>query len=165
MAWVCPLSSATCCLLPAACRAQYSPGKGGSEKKYGPRPNRLWGHPKGPFGTPEPHLSSPVLPWIPLSVENHCFGTLGQSASFRRRYLSQKKCQTSTSNGDGQRGCPRGPGNRGGHGLSRVDNASPCTALKPTTTRMHAAVVVLQPSRLCSPYNHTARQGRPLGSY
>ena len=41
------------------------PPKGGSEKKYRPRPNRLWGRPKGPFGTPEPHLSGPVLPWIP----------------------------------------------------------------------------------------------------
>ena len=41
------------------------PLKRGSEKKYRPRPNRLWGHPKGPFGTPEPHLSGPVLPWIP----------------------------------------------------------------------------------------------------
>ena len=28
------------------------------------------------------------FPGSPLSVENHCFRTLGQSASFRRRYLS-----------------------------------------------------------------------------
>ena len=103
--------------------------KGGSEKKYRARPNRLWGHPKGPFGTPEPHLSGPVLPWIPLSVENHCFGTLGQSASFRRRYPSKKKCQTSTSDGDGRGGCPRGPGDRGGHGPSRTDDGFHCAAL------------------------------------
>ena len=38
--------------------------KGGSEFKYYPRPDRLWGHPKGPLGAPEPHLSGPILPCI-----------------------------------------------------------------------------------------------------
>ena len=42
-----------------------TPLKRGSEKKYRPRPNRLWSHPKGPFGTPEPNLSGPILPLIP----------------------------------------------------------------------------------------------------
>ena len=36
---------------------------------------------------------------------------------------------------------------------------------EPTITRMHAAVVTLQLSRLCLPDNHTAWQDRPLGSY
>ena len=74
---------------------------------------------------------APYFPGSPLSVENHCFGTSGQSASLRRRYPSKKKCQTSTSDGDGQGGCPRGPGNRGGHGLSRVGDGSPCAARNP----------------------------------
>ena len=42
---------------------QYSP-KGGSEKKYRARPNRLWGHSKGRLGAPEPHLSGPIPPRI-----------------------------------------------------------------------------------------------------
>ena len=82
----------------------------------------------GPLNRTFPAL---YFPGSPLSVENHCFGTLGQSASFRRRYLSKKKCQTSTSDGDGREGCPRGPGNRGGHGLSRVGDGSPCAARNP----------------------------------
>ena len=45
--------------------------------------------------------------------------------------------------GGGGGGCQRGPGHHGGHGLSRFDNAFPCAALKPTITRMHAAVVTL----------------------
>ena len=39
----------------------------------------------GPLNRTFPAL---YFPGSPLSVENHCFGTLGQSASFRRRYLS-----------------------------------------------------------------------------
>ena len=31
------------------------------------------------------------FPGSPLSVKKHCFGTLGQSASFGRRYLSKEK--------------------------------------------------------------------------
>ena len=42
----------------------------------------------GPLNRTFPAL---YFPGSPLSVENHCFGTLGQSASFRRRYLSKKK--------------------------------------------------------------------------
>ena len=38
--------------------------KGGSEFKYRPQPNWLWGHPKGPLGTSELHLSGPILPCI-----------------------------------------------------------------------------------------------------
>ena len=34
------------------------------------------------------------FPGSALSVENHCFGPLGQSVSFRRRYPAKKKCQT-----------------------------------------------------------------------
>ena len=37
---------------------------------------------------------APYFPGSALSVENHCFGPSGQSVSFRRRYLSKKKCQT-----------------------------------------------------------------------
>ena len=37
---------------------------GGSEFKYCPRPNRLWGHSKGPLGGPEPHISGPIFPCI-----------------------------------------------------------------------------------------------------
>ena len=36
---------------------------------------------------------------------------------------------------------------------------------RPSTMCMHAAVVTLQSSQLSLPDNHTARQGRPLGSY
>ena len=45
----------------------------------------------GPLNRTFPAL---YFPGSPLSVETHCFGTLGQSASFRRRYISKKKCQT-----------------------------------------------------------------------
>ena len=48
-----------------------------------------------------------------------------------KKYPRKKKCQTSTSDGDGRGGCPRGPGNRGGHGLSRVGDGSPCAARNP----------------------------------
>ena len=48
--------------------------KSGSEKKYRPRPNRLWGHSKGHSGAPEPHLTGPYSPGSALSVENHYFG-------------------------------------------------------------------------------------------
>ena len=54
----------------AALRAQILPygvlnsPKGGSEKKYRARPNRLWGHSKGRLGAPEPHLSGPIPPRI-----------------------------------------------------------------------------------------------------
>ena len=34
------------------------------------------------------------FPGSALSVENHCFGPSGQSASFRHRYPTKKKCQT-----------------------------------------------------------------------
>ena len=52
--------------------------KGGSEKKYRARPNRLWGHSKGRLGAPEPHLSGPIPPGSALSVENPCFGPWAQ---------------------------------------------------------------------------------------
>ena len=42
---------------------------GGSEFKYRPRPNGLWGHSKGPLGGPEPHISGPILP----SIRSHVF--------------------------------------------------------------------------------------------
>ena len=59
----------------------------------------------------------------------------------------------------------RDSGNHGGHGLSRIDDAFPCAAWEPTITPIHATVVMLQPSGLYLPDNHTARQDRPLGSY
>ena len=42
----------------------------------------------GPLNRTFPAL---YFPGSSLSVENHCFGTLGQSASFRRRYPRKKK--------------------------------------------------------------------------
>ena len=105
--------------------------KRGVRIKVSPRPSRLCGHPQVHLGPLNRTFPAPYFPGSPLSVENHCFGTLGQSASFRRRYPSKKKCQTSTSDGDGRGGCPRGPGNRGGHGLSRVGDGSPCAARNP----------------------------------
>ena len=74
---------------------------------------------------------APYFPGPPLSVETHCFGPLGQSVSLRRRYPAKKKCQTRASDGDGREGCPRGPENRGGHGLSRVCDGFPCAACNP----------------------------------
>ena len=59
----------------------------------------------GPLNRTFPGL---YFPGSPLSVENHCFGSLGQSVSFRRRYPLEK-CQTSTSDGDSQGGMPKGP--------------------------------------------------------
>ena len=45
----------------------------------------------GPLNRTFPAL---YFPGSSLSVENHCFGTLGQSASFRHMYPTTKKCQT-----------------------------------------------------------------------
>ena len=49
---------------------------------------------------------APYFPGSPLSVENHCFGTLGQSASFRRRYPVKKSAKpepaTGMAGGDAQ---------------------------------------------------------------
>ena len=57
--------------------------KGGSEKKYRARPNRLWGHSKGRLGAPEPHLSDSILPWIRPERRKPLFWPLGLSVSFR----------------------------------------------------------------------------------
>ena len=59
------------------------------------------------------------------------------------------------------RGMLNGPCKPRGPWLSRTDDAFPCAAWEPTITRMHPAVVTLQPSRLCSPDNQTARQVCP----
>ena len=107
---------------------------------------------------------APYSPGSALSFGNHCFGPRAQVPPLWAKKVPKRRLSP-TSDGDGRKGCPKGPGDRGGHGPSRVDNAFPCAALNPTITRMHAAVVTLQPSRLCSPDNHTARQGRPLGLY
>ena len=110
---------------------QWHSRKGGSEKSIAPDQTGYGAiqlvH-LGPLNRTFPAL---YFPGSSLSVENHCFGTCGQSASFRRRYLSKKKCQTSTSDGDGRGGYSRGPGNRGGHGLSRAGDGSPCAARNP----------------------------------
>ena len=46
------------------------------------RPNRLWGHPEGPFGTPERHLSGSVLPWIPPERRKPLLWHLGSVSQF-----------------------------------------------------------------------------------
>ena len=45
----------------------------------------------GPLNRTFPAL---YFPGSALSVENHWFGPLGQSISFRRRYPAKKQCQT-----------------------------------------------------------------------
>ena len=62
---------------------------GGSEIKYRARPNRLWGHPKGPLGGPGPHLSSPMLPWFRPERWKSLFWPSGAGTPL----WAQKKCQ------------------------------------------------------------------------
>ena len=59
--------------------------KGGSEKKYRARPNRLWGHPKGPLGGHEPHLSSPILPRFRPERRKSLFWPLGAGTPQRAK--------------------------------------------------------------------------------
>ena len=60
----------------------------------------------GPLNRTFPAL---YFPESPLKVENHCFGTLGQSASFRRRYLSKKKVSNLNQRRGWPEGMPKGP--------------------------------------------------------
>ena len=51
-----------------------------------------------------------------------------------------KRCLSSTSDRDGRGGCSRGPGERGGHGMSRCCGRSPCAAWNPIIMPRSAAV-------------------------
>ena len=104
---------------------------GGSEIKYRARPNRLWGHPKGPLGGPGPHLSSPILPRFRPERRKSLFWPLGAGTPPVGQKKERKRWLSPTSDGDGRGGCPRGPGDRGGHGPSRVCGGSPCAAPGP----------------------------------
>ena len=101
---------------------------GGSKIKYRARPNRLWGHPKGPFGGPGPHLSSPILPRFRPERRKSLFWPLGAGTPLWAKEKVRKRRLSPTSDGDGRGGCPRGPGDRGGPGPSRVCGGSPCAA-------------------------------------
>ena len=104
---------------------------GGSEIKYRARPNRLWGRPKGPLGGPGPHLSSPILPWFRPERRKSLFWPLGAGTPLWAKKKVRKRRLSPTSDGDGRGGCPRGPGDRGGHGPSRVCGGFPCAAPGP----------------------------------
>ena len=104
---------------------------GGSKIKYRARPNRLWGHPKGPLGGPGPHLSSPILPWFRPERRKSLFWPSGAGTPPVGQKKVRKRRLSPTSDGDGRGGCPRGPGDRGGHGPSRVCGGSPCAAPGP----------------------------------
>ena len=111
----------------------------GSEKKYRARPNRLWGRPKGPLGGPGPHLSSPILPWFRPERRKSLFWPSGAGTPPVGQKKVPKRRLSSTSDGDGRGGCPRGPGDRGGHGPSRVCGGSPCAARDPLVMPPNAA--------------------------
>ena len=67
---------------------------GGSEFKYRPRPNRIWGHSKGPLGGPEPHLSGPILPCIRPERGKPLFWSLDARAPQRAKKKVAKWRQT-----------------------------------------------------------------------
>ena len=76
--------------------------KGGSEKKYRARPNRLWGHSKGRLGAPEPHLSGPIPPRIRPERRKPLFWPLGAGTPQR----AKKKVATLARNRTPRRGWP-----------------------------------------------------------
>ena len=120
---------------------------GGSEFKYRARPNRLWGRPKGPLGGPGPHLSSPILPWFRPERRKSLFWPSGAGTPPVGQKKVPKRRLSPTSDGDGRGGCPRGPGDRGGHGPSRVCGGSPCAARDPHAVPPNAAVRRLRTER------------------
>ena len=103
--------------------------KGGSEKKYRARPNRLWGHSKGRLGAPEPHLSGPIPPRIRPERGKPLFWPLGAGTPQRAKKKWRNGAKPEPATGMAGGGCPRGPGNRGGHGTSRIDDGFRCAAL------------------------------------
>ena len=77
---------------------------GGSEIKYRARPNRLWGHPKGPLGGPGPHLSSPILPRFRPERRKSLFWPSGAGTP----PVGQKKSAKKAPNPNQRRGWPEG---------------------------------------------------------
>ena len=117
---------------------------GGSEFKYCARQIRLWGHPKGPSGARDRTFQAPYSPGSALSVGDRCFGPRAQVPPLWAKKKCQKGAKPKPATGMAGRDAElRGPGHHWGHRLSRVNNAFPCAALNPTTTRMHTAVVTL----------------------
>ena len=80
------------------------------------------------WGALDGTFPAPYSPGSALSVGNHCFGPRAQVPPLSAKKKVPKRRLSSTSDGDGREGCPRGPGNRGGHGPSRVCGGSPCAA-------------------------------------
>ena len=89
---------------------------------------------EGSIGDPGPHLSSPILPWFPPERRKSLFWPSGAGTPpppLWAKKKGAKKVLSPTSDGDGQGGCPRGPGDCRGHGLSRVCGSSLCATQDP----------------------------------
>ena len=83
------------------------------------------------WGALDRTFQAPYSPGSALSVGNHCFGPWAQVPPLWAKEKVRKRRLSPTSDGDGRGGCPRGPGDRGGHGPSRVCGGSPCAAPGP----------------------------------
>ena len=124
------------------------------------------GSPNGPFGRPHSRFGrgrhffldplfgltySPGSPRaseiIVLALRRRC-PPVGQKKGPKRRL-------SSTSDGDGREGCPRGPGDRGSHGPSRVCAGSPCAARDPLAVPPCKAPLPAG----CGPRGHTPKAG------
>ena len=72
---------------------------------------------------------APYPPGSALSVENPCCGPWAQvpPSGPKKKWRNGAKPEPATGMPGG--GCPRGPGNRGGHGPSRIDDGFCCAAL------------------------------------
>ena len=82
---------------------------------------------------------APYSPNSALCVGNHCFGPRAQVPPLWAKTKVPKRWLSSTSDGDGRGGCPKGPGHRGGHGPSRVCGGCPCVARGPLAVPPNAA--------------------------
>ena len=82
---------------------------GGSEIKYRARPNRLWGHPKGPLGGPGPHLSSPILPRFRPERRKSLFWPSGAGTPPVGQKKSAKKAAKPNQRRGWPGGMPKGP--------------------------------------------------------
>ena len=80
------------------------------------------------WGALDRTFPAPYSPGSALSVGNHCFGPRAQVPPLWAKKKVPKRRLSPTSDGDGRGGCPRGPGDRGGHGPSRVCGGCPCAA-------------------------------------
>ena len=80
------------------------------------------------WGALDRTFQAPYSPGSALSVGNHCFGPRAQVPPLWAKKKVPKRRLSPTSDGNGREGCPRGPGDRGGHGPSRVCGGSPCGA-------------------------------------